>query len=263
MMAAARRREQKPQRPTGSRPGMDGRYEEGEREITGPQEVIAGERVGSPPRKYKVTVNVRESAIDHMASRGRLDETQHTAADRFRKMWELAAIGRSRGINFDSAYSGAVGDPFTDELIQAGRILARTIRRLGLIRARILVAVVGEGKLIEEVAREWSDSSGRLKGKRAEGYVTGTLVDAIDDLVDIWRLEAKGQPERKREYYYFNGNKVDVFDAVRASGPMNYTGPAREISIGKFGDTLIEEKRPSEQQRGQTSGNVGSKRRGK
>jgi hypothetical protein len=234
-------------------PGFDGRFEEGERYVSDPL---------NPGRPEAKKVNVRESAIDHMASRGRLDTAQVAAGDRFRRMWELAAIGRQKGIDFEGGHSaGAVNDPLTDELVRAGRALAKAIRSLGMIRSRILISIVGEGKLIEDVARDWSQTTGRLKGKRAEGYITGTLIDAIDDLVRLWKLEGIGQPEREPAYYSVNGKQIPVFDAIRASGPMSYTGPAREISIGKFGDVIVEEKRGLD--RGpltpHVSGNVGGR----
>lgn len=217
-------------------PGYDGHFELGLRTAEDPYE---------PGRRVTVTVNVRESAIDHMASRGRLDTSQVAAGDRFRRLWEMAAIGRQRGIDLTSAGGGpgAISDPLTDDLVRAGRTLAQAIGRLGMVRSRILVSIVGEGKRIEDVARDWARAGGIVSGKRAEGYVTGTLIDAIDDLVRIWKLEAKGSADLSPGHYLRGGEEIVVNDSIRGSGPMAYTGPVDEVSVGKFGDVTVDKRR--------------------
>lgn len=240
-------------------PGREGKYEEGER--LAPDPINPG-----PP--VIVKVNVRESAIDHMASRGRLNASQVAAADWFRRKWELAAIGRQRGIDWTGGggYSpGKVNDPLTDELVRAGRDLAEAMRALGQVRASIVISIVGEGKLIEEVANKWARAGGIVSGRRAGGYITGTLIDGIDDLVHLWRLEARGAPKKDEASYHRNGEEIVVRDAIRGSGPMSLTGPAREISIGKLGDVSVEERRGID--KGtltvHTSGNLGGSGRRK
>lgn len=245
-------------------PGREGRVEEGERIIDDPYQ---------KGRKVTVTANVRESAIDHMASRGRLDATQVAAADRFRKMWELAAIGRQKGVDLDNVGggSGVPNDPLTDALVRASRALNTALRELGPVHSKILIDIVGEGKLIETVATNWAKAGGIVKGKRAEGYITGTLVDAVNRLVEVWRLE--GAPQLKinaGRYFLAETNKrerteVIVKDDIRATGPISYTGPVREIAVGKFGD--VEEVYRRGVDRGalttHASGNVGASARGR
>jgi hypothetical protein len=237
--------------PATAGPGMEGRFEIGERLYVDPHVP------GRPERKQ---VNVRESAVAHMASRGRLSSSHVAAADRFRELWERVSIGRSRALDIGNVGGGGGrGDPLSDSLVNAGAVLAQTMRQIGMIHGRFLIAIVGEGKTIAEVARTWSESTGRLKGTSAQGYVTGTLVDALDSLVGIWRLEAKGSPKRARATYKRAGQDVRVKDAIRASGPIEVAGPVNEISIGKFGDVEIKNSRPldNSQLTAHLSGNLG------
>lgn len=239
-------------------PGHEGRIEEGERSIVDPYD---------SGRRYKAKVNVRENAIDHMASRGRVDATQVAAANRFRRMWELAAIGGARGIDFTrvGGHSGKVGDPLTDELVRAGRDLAQIFRVLGLVRSRIVVSIVGEGKHIEEVARSWAGTGGIVSGSRAEGYITGTLIDAIDELIRHWGME--GRPQRKitgTTTWQRNGNDVTVNEYIRAEiipeQPADSPLRSTEIFVFDDGHAVREEIRPVDKAplSHQASGNVGS-----
>jgi hypothetical protein len=217
--------------------GRDGKFELGDRVVPDPLE---------PGGRYRAPMNVRESAVEHMFSRGRIDTAQAEAGNRFRRLWELAAVGRQRGVDLEgnAGPSGAVSDPITDELVRAGRELAKAIRNLGKIRSHILIAIIGEGKLIEDVAKQWSRAGGIVSGKRAEGYISGTLIDAIDDLVRIWQLKGIGRAKQQAGSYTRNGKKVEVNDSISASGPMSFTGPTNEITIGKLGDPIVTQKRP-------------------
>lgn len=243
-------------------PGREGRVEEGERLIVDPYDAT---------RKTTVTVNVRESAIDHMRSRGRVDETQAAVADRFRKLWELAAIGRQRGIDYENSGGGEnryPTDPLTDDLVRAGRDLARCIRQLGMVRSKILISIVGEGKRVEDVAKEWSKAGGIVAGDRAEGYVTGTLIDAIDELTQVWRMEAMPRPTEGKTTWWRKGVAVTVNDLIRAEevqeGSKQSPQRSTEIYVARDGAVIREEVRPID--RGQMksaheSGNLGTDNR--
>lgn len=217
--------------------GHDGRFEEGERIIPDPLE---------PGQRYAAKVNVRESAIAHMASRGRINTSQEAAGERFRKLWEQAAIGNSRAMDPGKEFvdGGSSCDPLSDELVRASRELAEAMRAIGQVGCRILVGIVAEGKRVEDVAAEWSRGGGCVTGRRAEGYVTGTMVDALDELVRHWRLQAEGKPANKDQHYMRNGVAIQVHDDIVASGPITVTGPSREITVGRFGDAVCEERRP-------------------
>jgi hypothetical protein len=239
------------------KPGYDGQVELGERMIVDAYDTS---------RKTIATVNVRESAIDHMRSRGRVDETQAAVADRFRKMWELAAIGRQRGIDYDNAGGGGgkISDPLTDALVRAGRDLAQCMQRLGMVRSKILVSIVGEGARIEDVAKDWARAGGIVGGTRAEGYVTGTLIDAIDELAGLWRMEAAPRPREAQFTWWRKGVAVTVNDTIRAENINAASGdtPQRstEIYIANDGTVIRDEIKPIDRSpmTAHASGNVGS-----
>lgn len=216
--------------------GAEGRVELGERMVDDPFE--AGQR-------YVATVNVRESSIDHMASRGRIDASQKAAGDRFRFLWEKAAVGRNQAMDTTKEPvdgGGGGGDPISDDLIRASQELSRVMRAVGPVGAKLLVSLVGEGKRIEEVAAQWRQDGGVVSGRRAEGYITGRLVEALDDLVRIMRLESSSIVPNEPKTYLRNGQPVEVEDDIRSSDE-GWTGPAKEVSVGRFGDIVETKKR--------------------
>jgi hypothetical protein len=242
-----------------SPPGREGRFEIGSQHIVGPGELIGGERVGSGER-YAAVINIRESAIGHMAARGRIDATQLQAAERFRRLWERAAIGPSRSLDPERFGTGGHEDPISEALLIAHQELAAAMRGVGKIGCRLLVQVIVEGRRIEDVARAWGQAGGIVSGRRAEGYVTGRVVEALDDLVRVWRMEARGRPRRCRASYRRAYAEVPVSDAIRASGPLSVTGPSHEIAVDPTGVAVRAERRPKETGGGQVSGSSSSKR---
>lgn len=215
--------------------GSEGRVEIGERFVDDPFE---------PGQRYKAAANVRESSIDHMHSRGRIDEAQKLAGDRFRKLWEMAAVGRNQAMDTtkEPVDGGGLGDPISDDLIRASQELSRVMRAVGPVGSKLLVSLVGEGKRVEDVAAQWREDGGVVSGRRAEGYITGRLVEALDDLVRIMRLESSSIVPDQERYYYRNGEKVTVRDDIRSSSE-GWTGPATSVSVGRFGDIVEEMKR--------------------
>jgi hypothetical protein len=198
-----------------------------------------------PGQQYLAAANVRESSIDHMFSRKRIDAAQNEAGQRFRKLWERAAVGRNQAMDTtkENVDGGGFVDPISDELVKASIELNRVMGALGPIGSNLLIAIVGEGKRIDETARKWIKDGGKVRGERAEGYITGRMIEALDDLVRLWKLESDPIVKRVEKPSYFrNGKEVRVFDAVRVSHD-GHTGPATEISVGRFGDVVEDQKR--------------------
>lgn len=216
--------------------GSEGLVEYGQRTIADPLE---------PGQRYSATVNVRESSIDHMASRGRINTAQSEAGQRFRKLWEMAAVGRNQAMDPSKEFvdGGAAMDPISDRLVKASIELAKILRIAGPVGSQLLISLVGEGKRIEDTAKDWSKAGGAVKGERAEGYVTGRMIEALDDLVDFWKLESDPivRKEEKRSYWR-NGSEVKVKDAIRVS-LEGHVGPSIELSVGRFGDVVKSDRR--------------------
>lgn len=216
--------------------GSEGLVEFGERKVDDPME---------PGRRYAAVVNVRESSIDHMASRGRINTSQSEAGQRFRKLWEMAAVGRQQAMDPGKEFvdGGGLVDPISDDLVKAAAELSRVLAATGPVGSKLLISIVGEGKRIEDVASEWARAGGVVTGRRAEGYTTGRMIEALDDLVRLWKLEASPRvvKEEKRSYYR-NGLEVKVLDAIRVS-TEGHVGPAKQITAGRFGDIVEEDLR--------------------
>lgn len=193
-----------------------------------PASAIAMKEVSDPwepGRTIIVPVNTRESPIEHMWSRGRLDRTQYEACGRFRDLYEKSMISPLRGMNpmkepVDGG--GEMASPISDVAVSAQRILAHASARIGKDKFALLVAIVGEGATIQSV----SVIHPRLKGNYAIGHTSGKLLEAIDDLVRCWNLTAIGR-----------GAKT-VADRYTTT-----TGPSREWEIGRHGD-MVEKARP-------------------
>ncbi len=211
--------------------GSEGLVEYGARVISDPLE---------PGQRYTAVVNVRESSIDHMASRGRINTAQSEAGQRFRRLWEKAAVGRNQAMDPSKEFvdGGGITDPISDDLVKASVELANILRIAGPVGSQLLISLVGEGKRIEDTAKDWSRAGGVVKGERAEGYVTGRMIEALDDLVSFWKLESDPlvKKEEKRSYWR-NGAEVKVRDAIRVSHD-GHAGPAVELSVGRFGDVV-------------------------
>lgn len=217
--------------------GSEGRFKIGERRVPDPME---------PGRTMIAQVNVRESSIDHMASRGRINAAQEEAGQRFRKLWEKAAVGRNKAMDTskEPVDGGGVGDPISDDLVRAAEELSKVLRVTGQAGAQLLIAIVGEGKRIEDVASNWSRAGGIVTGRRAEGYVTGRMIEALDELVRFWKLESSSiVPDQYSRGWYRNGEFMESKDDIQSSSE-GHTGPTVELAVGRFGDVVESAKRP-------------------
>lgn len=227
--------------------GSEGKFQVGQRIVSDPLE--AGARMTA-------SVNVRESAIDHMASRGRINTAQEAAGQRFRKLWELAAIGRKQGIDPAKEFvdGGTLADPISDDLVKAAVELNKVMAIVGQAGSNLLISIVGEGARIEQVAQDWSRAGGVVRGERAEGYVTGRMIEALDDLVRHWGLESKSRPDITEQHYKRNGVKIPVDAREILASHVGHKGPATEIEVGRFGDVVEKKRRGSALRHGQKSG---------
>lgn len=217
--------------------GSEGMVEYGSRVVSDPLE---------PGQRYAAVVNVRESSIDHMASRGRINTAQSEAGQRFRRLWEKAAVGRNQAMDPSKEFvdGGGATDPISDDLVKAAAELAKIMRVAGPIGSQLLISIVGEGNRIEDTAKGWSKSGGAVKGERAEGYVTGRMIEALDDLVSFWKLESDPIVKKvAKRSYWRNGQEVKVRDAIQVSHD-GHTGPVAEIGVARFGDIVESKARP-------------------
>ena len=178
--------------------GEDGKVVRGRKEVPDPWE---------PGARISVPCNTRESPIEHMAARKRIHGAQKDAADRYRALYERAQLGPLRAMDpaKEKLDGGGAGDAFSDGMLDAARELAATNKGVGRVAAALLIDVVGEGVGLDVIAKRYP----HLQDKRAQGYVTGRLIEALDQLVDRWGLIAKGTARPK----------------IKGTGAISVTGP--------------------------------------
>lgn len=174
-------------------------------------------------RKVTVAKNVSVHPAESMHARGYIDDAQHAAGTKLRRLYEQAEIGGSAAIDYSRVRvdGGQLSDPLAEAVYAARRVLVGARRAVGEGGWAILMPVMGEGVSIEQVARERPALSRGLKGKRAEGYISGRIREALDDLVKHWGLIAHGGLKR----------------TMVSERDMAVTGPQAEWAIGgRFGD---------------------------
>lgn len=226
-------------------PGREGRFELDEQQITDPGELISGERVGGGQR-WSAPVNCRESALHHMWARGRISDTQWAAAERFRGLWERAAVGPLHSLDPERFGGGGGSGSVSEATLMARQQLAKALTALRAIEKWFLIALHCDGMTVKEVARGYErESLGRVAGRSAERFVAERVREAIDVLVELWKLEAVGKPTKQDAIYKRNGEEIKVRDAIVASGPIDLSGPVHEITVDKSGAAVRQERRPN------------------
>ncbi|MDK1385111.1 hypothetical protein QN224_06785 [Sinorhizobium sp. 8-89] len=136
------------------------------------------------PRTIPAMVNVRESAIVTLASRGQIDPAQLAAANRFRALFEAMGGKGAGAIDYSREHvdGGKAREPITERQMNAGRELARCRDLLGARLYGLVSAVAGEGRSLHEVA-------GKEKRKRL--VAADMLRMGLDDLAAMWRLATR------------------------------------------------------------------------
>ena len=146
--------------------------------------VLAERRLKGPGNR-SVTVNLAESSLSWLASRGRISERQLVAGETLRADWERAGLGPSVTMRWDAAPRGARGfgsavapDPATSQL-DARRRFDAAVAHVGSGLADVLWRVVcaDEGLAEAERALGWPARAGKL-----------VLGLALDRLADFYRI---------------------------------------------------------------------------
>lgn len=147
---------------------------------------------GSAARRTgrRVTVNLAESPLTWLRSRGRIDSRQFEAGERLRTDYETAALGPRVTMRWDAGprAGGRRGPPLgldpTLAQIAAKRRFSEAVAAAGPGLSDVLWRVVcaGEGLAAAEKALGWPSRAGKL-----------VLGFALDRLADHYRLPAAAQ----------------------------------------------------------------------
>ena len=151
-----------------------------ERELTEEGPRRAG---GAAPKRRSVTVNLGESPLTWLHSRGHLTERQFDAGERLRADYERAQLSPSITMRWDPVRvdGGGGGDGLTtsERQIAAKSRFDGAMAEAGAGLSDILwrVACAGEGLPAAEKALEWPVRSGKL-----------VLKLALDRVADFYRI---------------------------------------------------------------------------
>jgi hypothetical protein len=141
------------------------------------------------PRKIMVSINIKESAIAVLESRGYLHPAQVEAADRFRRLYEAAGGSGAKAMDYtkEPVDGGGTAEPISLRRMQAGIELKRCRELLGARGYQIVSALAGEGRSIEEIAGH---------RQRDKYSLTDALRGFLEDLAVMWRYSNYAQPDR-------------------------------------------------------------------
>lgn len=172
-----------------------------------------------------VMKNVRSTPIDQMYHQKRIDHAQHACAMRFQQLCEKAEIGPLQGIDYGKQRvdGGKVSEILTQVVVNARKELMEVPRVVGPVGYTILCAVVGRGESIRSFVGTHPAYLYGLEGRRAEGFVSGKIVEALDALIEHWGMSAKSRRWRA---------------PVRGARDLSITGPITEYEVGRYGDLV-------------------------
>lgn len=148
-----------------------------------------GERVIDDPfeRGAKITaiVNLRESPVELLRSRGVIDESQYIAACWFRDRYERSSIGALQSVDHTKVRvdGGYMTSGVSDVQQKAMREIGLVFKFCGKRSYELLVNVVGLRTPIAHEATTRARARGCSEGN-ARSYIIGRLGEALDDLCD-------------------------------------------------------------------------------
>lgn len=131
-------------------------------------------------KMINAAINVRESAVETLYSRGFLATSQKRAADRFREVWE-AAGGKSASLDYtQDRVDGGRADPLLGRL-HAAQELQRCRLLLGVRGYETLQAIAAEGKALSDITPH----------KRERLTMGDNLRADLDDLASMWGMQTR------------------------------------------------------------------------
>lgn len=134
----------------------------------------------SNPRRIKVVKNLRESAIETLYARGKLDDAQKKVADRFRATWEAAGGAGAGAMDYAQLRvdGGGTKDPISERQVDASKSLRSCRVLLGQRNYDLVVKVAGQGLSFSDITTS----------ERTRNTLADNLRDALDDLGKMWGM---------------------------------------------------------------------------
>ncbi len=178
--------------------------EETEREKLGKHELVLLDIDDPVSGKRRAAVmNVRESTLDSMRTRGTLTDIQLEAGNLFRQFYERSIVGAAKAIDYSKIRvdCGSVrGDPITSSSMRAREELKRVRERVGKRGFWLLKKIAGDGMTLDAVATVLADGGSKAAIDRKRAYVRERLIEALDDLVAATGIKGKGAKPQAEAY---------------------------------------------------------------
>lgn len=180
----------------------------------------------------KIIVARNLTPLADLFKKGKIDNSQRIAGERFAHMYEHAELGGAKAIDYTREHvdGGGISDPLSAQQQEALDWLRCVIRYPGIGKHgfSVLRAVCGEGRSIPAFAKQIGMRNGagygiRARARAEEGYVQIRLIEALDCLVDYLGLNAKGS-DRGR---------------MRSEQGDNMAGDGSEYEINQIGDFVL------------------------
>lgn len=178
MARSGRKRARKPE------PGRDQNVEEREVTIADPYE---------PMKALAVKKNTRVHPLDYEHANGRITDTQKIAGDRFLALWDRAALGGAKAIDY-SAVKVDVSHVYrglSDAQMRAGQGLKEAHAAVGPADYALLVAAIGERQSMRNLAAMRDGCS--PPSWRTIQDIREAFRSALSKLARHLRVEATGQ----------------------------------------------------------------------
>lgn len=141
---------------------------------------------GKRPR-VRVAANLRDDRLGYMKARRQISESQFAAGRKFQLIHEQTLIGRIRAIDptRDRVDGGRLPEAINDQQMTASREYDKARDRLGVEGHLLVVAVLLEGKSLEQLATE-------AVGHKANWYHVKKLSrrfrECLDSLAGLWQF---------------------------------------------------------------------------
>lgn len=135
------------------------------------------------PKRIRVTKNLRESAVETLFARGKLDQAQKQAADRFRATWEACGGAGTGAMDYTRTHvdGGGARDPISERQVDAGKELARCRSLLGQRNYDLVCKVAGQGLSFGDITTD----------QRAKLTMADNLRTSLDDLAQVWGITSR------------------------------------------------------------------------
>lgn len=132
------------------------------------------------PKKIRASKNLRESAIETLHARGKLDDAQKKAADRFRATWEACGGAGAGAMDYSRTHvdGGGARDPISERVVIAAGDLRECRMLLGARNYALVCKVCGQGLSFGDISKD----------ARAKLTMADNLRDSLNDLAQLYGI---------------------------------------------------------------------------